>query len=961
MSPSASDSSQKPQKSGQSECPICHRSFSVTGFTLHYRSCSNKQEEKRLRRDFKNQEKLKGEGAHLQEPEEERTAGTPQNPAAQDSCSFLSDDFGEEEEDANDITTSNLQQHCFRDIKIVHHPHSRRPDEIMSLERYHAKLSSKPKVSFQPPQDPFLPFSSRAEFEFAEVALKAALNKSEVDALIRIIQRCVRGEDKFELYDHDQLLRIWDEGSVLHTAPEKHVISSVYTENDIRSFDFWCQNIWEWVLEIVQDPFLCGHMQWDAQRTSVYNGEKFVPFVDEPYTGTRFWNVQSELPEEGKPICIQIYSDKTQLALFGKAKGYPVFVRLANLSADVRNSQGRGGAELVGWLPIVPEDEHEKGKKGYVDFKRVVWHDSFKKGLESIAQYSKTGYWAKCGDQKTRYMFPFVFLFAGDYEEQCVMGQNRGKDALEPCPVCHVPNSELHNCGVFDWPLRTGIETAEIVAKAQTLNVTQGEALLKKNGIRPIENAFMTVQFSDPHEILSWDRMHCYSHGLGGKHLWPAVRTYIRASKQSGLGELDKRFNNMPPWPDLKHFDQVVSVDYTDASKLKDIVKILLFNSHDLIDSKKFKEGPLLLSCLRAYLNLFMYTGFNLHTAETIEEGKQEMKYSLKSTLQSDKTWNIPKQHQHVHVWADIMAKGVTRTYNSKIFEPLHGPIKIMYRFMIDKKNVDADIMKFDQMTRVAKTIRYQIDCYDGKYDEPLDDFDEEDEWSRENKKISKLGSSKAPSNVEAGHIILGSVQKKSSFASVEKSHKEDTAFHGFQRRFHQYVSNSFTSKFNQMDIDDIMDSTSLTTIVEYRYLKVKYISEVTWKPEINRLRCNPNFNKKPRFDNVLVKVGDGTMIAQLVFVFTAQIGKNSSPWALIHPFNAFIGQPTKYETDLQLYRVHAKIRSAAQFIPVEDIIRGVMLIPTYKKEDDYYIFDLVDEDLFVRVRKLWNSRLNTV
>ena len=44
----------------------------------------------------------------------------------------------------------------------------------------------------------------------------------------------------------------------------------------------------------------------------------------------------------------------------------------------------------------VPEDAAEEGKLRYTTLKRVVWHESFLKFLEHIAQYSKTGYSYKC-------------------------------------------------------------------------------------------------------------------------------------------------------------------------------------------------------------------------------------------------------------------------------------------------------------------------------------------------------------------------------------------------------------------------------------------------------------------------------------------------------------------------------------------------------------------------------------
>lgn len=46
----------------------------------------------------------------------------------------------------------------------------------------------------------------------------------------------------------------------------------------------------------------------------------------------------------------------------------------------------------------------------------------------------------------------------------------------------------------------------------------------------------------------------------------------------------------------------------------------------------------------------------------------------------SDKRWDFPKNHTHVHMFADILAKGVTRNYNTKVNEGMHGPLKDSYQ-----------------------------------------------------------------------------------------------------------------------------------------------------------------------------------------------------------------------------------------------------------------------------------------
>jgi len=66
----------------------------------------------------------------------------------------------------------------------------------------------------------------------------------------------------------------------------------------------------------------------------------------------------------------------------------------------------------------VEEEAEESGKKGYVNFKRVVWHSSFYELLDSIRDYSKTGFHIKCADGIVRRLYPVILILSADYEEQ---------------------------------------------------------------------------------------------------------------------------------------------------------------------------------------------------------------------------------------------------------------------------------------------------------------------------------------------------------------------------------------------------------------------------------------------------------------------------------------------------------------------------------------------------------------
>ena len=66
----------------------------------------------------------------------------------------------------------------------------------------------------------------------------------------------------------------------------------------------------------------------------------------------------------------------------------------------------------------VEEEMEESRKKNYVNFKRVVWHDSFYELLDSIHAHSKTGFYIECADGVVRHLYPAILILSADYEEQ---------------------------------------------------------------------------------------------------------------------------------------------------------------------------------------------------------------------------------------------------------------------------------------------------------------------------------------------------------------------------------------------------------------------------------------------------------------------------------------------------------------------------------------------------------------
>ena len=100
-------------------------------------------------------------------------------------------------------------------IRTEYHPNSGRGAKVEKFEDYREhslKHNSVPEI-----KDPWLPFQSRTDFEFAQLALDAALTKTHVDKLIQLVERCIKGQDSFNLRNHQHLHDTWDAASSLLT------------------------------------------------------------------------------------------------------------------------------------------------------------------------------------------------------------------------------------------------------------------------------------------------------------------------------------------------------------------------------------------------------------------------------------------------------------------------------------------------------------------------------------------------------------------------------------------------------------------------------------------------------------------------------------------------------------------------------------------------------------------------
>lgn len=79
------------------------------------------------------------------------------------------------------------------DIVIQYHPNSKKGTHILTPEEFKASLKDDSEPIPPPDDEPWRPFRSREDFEFAELAKDAALNRRQIERMMKLIQRCQDG------------------------------------------------------------------------------------------------------------------------------------------------------------------------------------------------------------------------------------------------------------------------------------------------------------------------------------------------------------------------------------------------------------------------------------------------------------------------------------------------------------------------------------------------------------------------------------------------------------------------------------------------------------------------------------------------------------------------------------------------------------------------------------------------
>lgn len=134
--------------------------------------------------------------------------------AAPSSSSAVHNTEPELEADALPATAERFRSPTVNDICETYHPRTGRPTRLHSFEEYKSERQEPDPDALD--DQPWKPFRSRADFEFAELTLEARMNRGQIDRLIAIVDSIVTRQSAFSFKGYSDVDAAWQLASAKH-------------------------------------------------------------------------------------------------------------------------------------------------------------------------------------------------------------------------------------------------------------------------------------------------------------------------------------------------------------------------------------------------------------------------------------------------------------------------------------------------------------------------------------------------------------------------------------------------------------------------------------------------------------------------------------------------------------------------------------------------------------------------
>lgn len=395
----------------------------------------------------------------------------------------------------------------------------------------------------------------------------------------------------------------------------------------------------------------------------------------------------------------------------------------------------------------------------YKDWKRGLLQDVLVEVLEPLRKVMEDGINLLCPDGNRRLCFPVLAAYIADYEEQ----RSLASVLMGYCVKCTIPSyrsrtepigsdnsgapSSVNKATSRKHPRTSGRDPNGSTKRIRITLESSGDenityesrtgeeckrlrsfyaddvSHLKSCGLHPTSPFTERHVYSSIYDALAPDLLHQVQKCLYDYIYDWTVRVIDTTSTVAGLakvkGEIDARFSQLPPYPELRHFrDGISSTTRWTGNEYKNMAKSLLGVVKDLIPKPMTKLIKLYLDILR----LSLYVSHDESTLQLLED-------TVKSfiRLRNDPNgplvknhilpagWYCPKFHMFLHYPQWVRSKGPLPYSSTEHSEGCHQMLKRKYR--ASNKGPQAIDFMLKQERRI-----HGFSCYDfllSKEDEP--------------------------------------------------------------------------------------------------------------------------------------------------------------------------------------------------------------------------------------------------
>jgi hypothetical protein len=354
---------------------------------------------------------------------------------------------------------------------------------------------------------------------------------------------------------------------------------------------------------------------------------------------------------------------------------------IGNLTLSARRSRKENAAVLIALLPNVP-------KNPQVNETRRSWHMAMRQILQPLEAVEKQGLMINCADGYIRRCYPRLARWLADYPEQVLLCDVK----YGRCPICECPAEDMARLTGSTYRSRDYARYQNLYQRlidSLTMSGMTTERAAKHAGKAMLDNYSIWIidvenfganHMGNVYSLLGPDYLHQLLNGMLGHGLeW--ARDYLaeslNMSQEAVKGAVDKRFSEVPPFPNLKYFGQKMSqIQQWTGAEYKSMLRVWM-----PVMAPLFRNSPGHLRGMKSLTDFIMIASYPTHSEETLKY----LQRALKGFEDSLPLWpresfdKIVKLHAMRHYVDLIREYGAIDHTDTEMTEALHSDIKRSY------------------------------------------------------------------------------------------------------------------------------------------------------------------------------------------------------------------------------------------------------------------------------------------